>query len=51
MPGEIQVGYLGKFLLRKRDKTLEQLSREIVESSFLKVIKKHVDVALRVKLV
>ena len=47
MPGEVQVGYLEKFLLGKSAKTLEQLSREMVESSFLEALKKHVDVALR----
>ena len=47
MPGEVQVGYLEKFLLRKSSEAVAQLLREVVQSPSLEVFRNRVDVALR----
>ena len=47
-PGEAQVGYEEQFLpFRKSGAAVAQLHREVVESPFLKVFQRCVDVALR----
>ena len=47
MSGEVQVGYLEKFLLRKSSEAVAQLLREVVQSPSLEVFRNRVDVALR----
>lgn len=48
VPGEVQIeGYQEKFLFWKSSEALEEAAPEVMESQFLEVLKKHVDVVLR----
>lgn len=47
MLGGVQVGYWGRFLLRRSGAAVAQLPRGVVESLSLEVLQSRVDVSLR----
>ena len=47
MPGEVQVGYWGEFLLQKSSQTLAQTAQGVVGSPVLEVVKERVGAVFR----